>query len=158
MSEVTSNFPSVTSSHPLTQSTSSYSSISSTQTISTITSSIVLVVSSTSIPPTYRSTSVSSQNSNPIMANQPWMNPGVVLIANPNPLPDHLEKWLPKYNLDDGLPDEEHINNFMLAMNLNGVAHEDIVARLFPYTLQGYAISWYFSLPAGSIADWETFE
>ena len=135
-SEVTSNFPSVTSSHPLTQSTSSYSSIYSTQTISDVTSSIVLVVSSSFIPPTSGSTYVSSHSYNPIMANRPWTNLGAVLIANPNPLPDHPEKWLPKYNLDDGLPGEEHINNFMLAMNLNGVSHEDIVVILFPYTLQ----------------------
>lgn len=86
------------------------------------------------------------------------MNHGVVLIENPNSLSDYPEKWLPKYNLDDGLPAEEHMNNFMLAMNLKGISHEDIVVRLFPYTLQGSGGSWYFSLPAGSITDWATFE
>jgi len=34
---------------------------------------------------------------------------------------------------------EEHINNFMLSINLNGVVNEDAVVRLFPYTLQGTA-------------------
>lgn len=86
------------------------------------------------------------------------MNPGFVLIENPNPLPDHSEKWLPKYNPDDGIPAKENINNFMLAMNMNRVSHEDIVVRLFPYILQGSVESWYFSLPAGSISNWETFE
>lgn len=71
------------------------------------------------------------------MANQPsqpWENPGVGRVANPNALPTSLEKWLPKYNRDDGLPEEEHLNNFMLSMNLNGVAHEYVVIRLFLYT------------------------
>jgi len=45
----------------------------------------------------------------------------------------------------------------MLAMNHNGVAHEDVVIRLFPYTFQGSAGSWYFSLPVGSIRNWDTF-
>ncbi|MCY6488119.1 hypothetical protein, partial [Actinobacillus pleuropneumoniae] len=77
--------------------------------------------------------------------------PGAVLVANPNALPTNPKKWLPKYNPDDALSAEEHLNNFMLAINLNGVAHEDVVIRLFPYTFQGSTGSWYFSLPAGSI-------
>ena len=95
------------------------------------------------------------------MANQPaqpWTNPSVVLIANPNALPTNLEKWLPKYNPDDALPSEEHLNNFMLAMNLNGVEHEDVVIGLFPYIFQGSTRSWYFSLLVGLIKDWDTFQ
>jgi len=49
----------------------------------------------------------------------------------------HPEKWLPKFNLDIGILVEEHINNFMLSVNLNGVTEEAAVVRLFPYTLQG---------------------
>ena len=36
--------------------------------------------------------------------------------------------------------------------------HEDVVCRLFPHTLKGVAASWYFSLLANSITDWDTFE
>lgn len=46
----------------------------------------------------------------------------------------------------------------MLAINLNGVVKEDCVVRLFPYTIQGWAGSWYFPLPPGSINNWDTFE
>jgi len=46
----------------------------------------------------------------------------------------------------------------MLAMNLNGLGHEDVVIRLFPYTFQGFVGSWYFSLPIGSIRNWDTFQ
>lgn len=53
---------------------------------------------------------------------------------------------------------EEHINNFMLSINLNGVINEDAVVRLFPYTLQGTTGSWYVSLPSGSITSWDIFQ
>lgn len=53
---------------------------------------------------------------------------------------------------------EEHINNFMLSINLNGVTNEDIFIRIFPYTLQGVAESWYFSLPSKSITSWDIFQ
>lgn len=70
------------------------------------------------------------------MSNQPakpWKNTGVVLVYNPNALPAKLEKLLPKYNPDDGIPAEEHLNNFILSMNLNGFSHEGVVIILFPY-------------------------
>jgi len=47
-----------------------------------------------------------------------WKNPGVVRIARPlHPLLAHPEICLPKFNLDDGLPVEEYIDNFMLSIN-----------------------------------------
>ena len=87
----------------------------------------------------------------------PWTRPGAVNMPAPlHPLPDAPEKWLPKFNPDDGTQAEEHINNFMLAVNLKGVTEKDVVVRIFPYTLQGSAGSWYFSLPSGSITSWNT--
>lgn len=46
----------------------------------------------------------------------------------------------------------------MLAINLNGVVEEDCVVILFPYTLEGPAGSWYFSLKKTSITSWDIFE
>ena len=92
------------------------------------------------------------------MAQMPWNNPGAVLMPAPlNQLPAHPEKWLPKLNPEAGMLAEEHINNFMLSINLNGVINEYVV-RIFPYTLQGAAGSWYFSLPYGSITSWDIFQ
>ena len=93
------------------------------------------------------------------MAQRPWNNPGVVTMPAPlSQLLAHPEKWLPKFNRDVGILVEEHINNFMLLINLNGVTEEDTVVRIFPYTLQGVAGSWYFSLPSGSITSWNIFQ
>ena len=36
--------------------------------------------------------------------------------------------------------------------------HEYVVCILFPRTLKGKEASWYFSLPANSITNWNTFE
>ena len=93
------------------------------------------------------------------MAQSPWNNPREVLMPVPlSQIPAHLEKWLPKFNLEAGMLAEEHINNFMLSINLNGVTNEDVVIRLFPYTLQGAVESWYFSLLYGSITSWDIFQ
>ena len=45
-----------------------------------------------------------------------------------------------------------------LSINVNGVTEEDVVVRIFQYTLQGAAGSWYFSLPPGSINSWNAFQ
>lgn len=42
-------------------------------------------------------------------------------------LPAHPKKWLPKFNPEVGMLEEEHINNFMISINLNGVTNEDVV-------------------------------
>lgn len=46
----------------------------------------------------------------------------------------------------------------MLEITLNGVLEEDVICRLFHYIFEGSTGSWYFSLPTGSIIDWDTFE
>lgn len=90
---------------------------------------------------------------------RPWPNPGVVRMTTPlSQLPNHLERWLPKFNPNNGRLAEDHINNFILFVNLNGVTEEDAVVRLFPYSLQGASGSWYFSLPSCSINNWDTFQ
>ena len=93
------------------------------------------------------------------MVCHPWRNPGVVNMPTPrHVLPKYPERWLPKFNPNDGLPAEEHVHNFMLAINLKEVVEEDCIVILFPYTLIGSAGSWYFSLPYRSITSWYMFE
>ena len=65
---------------------------------------------------------------------------------------------LPKFDPDDDILPKNHINKFMLAMNIMNVQHEDIACRLFFLTLQGKASSWFFNLPFGSINSWQQFE
>jgi hypothetical protein len=46
----------------------------------------------------------------------------------------------------------------MLAIRLRNVEHEDVVCRLFPYTFEGNASTWYFSQQPHTIVSWEKFE
>jgi len=67
------------------------------------------------------------------MENSPWTTLGSLNITPPlHNIPKHPERWLPKYNAKDGLPTEEHIHNFMVVINLNGVSKEDYFFKLFP--------------------------
>lgn len=125
-------------------------SISSTQMTSVVSRSTITASSSSFIT----STSLTVT-----MASRPWSNLGAVQMPTPlHPLPKHPERWLPKFNRDDGLPTEENLHNYMLAINLNEVVGEEFVVRLFSYTLTGSPRSWYFSLPVNSITSCNIFE
>ena len=46
----------------------------------------------------------------------------------------------------------------MLDIRVRNVEHEDVVCRLFPYTFEGNASTWYFSQQPHTIVSWEKFE
>jgi hypothetical protein len=85
------------------------------------------------------------------MANQnnlarPWLDQDVVAVPGAqHPLPKHPEKWLPKFDPNSKQIAEDHIKKFMLAIRLRNVEHEDVLCRLFPYTFEGNASTWYFA-------------
>ena len=74
-------------------------------------------------------------------------------------LPQAFEKMLPKFDPNEKMLVDDHLQSFYLVVEgLRAREHEDVVCRLFPHTLKGAAASWYFGLPANSILDWDTFE
>ena len=74
-------------------------------------------------------------------------------------LPQNFDKMLPKFEPSEGILVHDHLQSFYFALEgLRVAKHEDIVCRLFPHTLKGKATSWYFSLPANSITNWNIFE
>jgi hypothetical protein len=98
------------------------------------------------------------------MANQnnparPWLDQDAVAVPGPqHPLPKHPEKWLTKFDPDSKRTAEDHIMKFMLDIRLRNVEHEDVVCRLFPYTFEGNASTWYFAQQPRTITSWEKFE
>jgi hypothetical protein len=98
------------------------------------------------------------------MANQnnparPWLDQDAVAVPGPqHPLPKHPKKWLTKFDPDSKQIAEDHIMKFMLDIRLHNVEHEDVVCRLFPYTFEGNASTWYFAQQPRTIASWEKFE
>ena len=69
-------------------------------------------------------------------ANPRWLTINALVIPGPqNPLPKHLEKLLPKLDPDADMLPKNHIDKFMLDMNIMNVQHEDVACRLFYFTL-----------------------
>ena len=63
-----------------------------------------------------------------------------------------------KFNPDERYPVEDHIKTFMQSVSLRNAVHQYVVCRLFPYSFEGKASTWYFSLESGSINSWDDFE
>ena len=60
--------------------------------------------------------------------NQPWLTINAISIPGPqNPLPKHPKTFLPKFDPDKDILLEEHIKQFMLALDLMNVQHEDVL-------------------------------
>ena len=58
-------------------------------------------------------------------------------------LPQAFEKLLPKFDPDEKTVVDDHLQSFYLAIaGLRDREYEDVVCRLFPYTLKGAAASW----------------
>ena len=68
------------------------------------------------------------------------------------------KKVLAKFDPGKGVSIEDHLKSFYLALNLLNADHEDVVCRIFQYTFEPKASSWYFSLQANSIVNWDGFE
>ena len=66
-------------------------------------------------------------------------------------LPQAFEKLLPKFDPNEKVVVDDHLQSFYLEIKgLKAGEHEDVVCRLFPHTLKGAAASWYFGFPAVS--------
>ena len=91
--------------------------------------------------------------------NRPWLDLDTVFVlGKQHKFPKNPEKWIPKFNPDEGSLVEDHIKTFMQAIRLRNVVHEDVVCRVFPYSFEGHASTWYFSLDSGTINSWDEFE
>ena len=73
-------------------------------------------------------------------ANPWWLTINALAIPGPhNPLPKHPKKLFPKFDPNDDILLEDHINTFMISMNIMNVKQESMACRLFCFTLQGKA-------------------
>ena len=81
----------------------------------------------------------------------------VVIPRIQHPLLKHLDKLLPKFNLDNKEPIENHIDKFILVVQTMNVQHEDVICHPLTLTFKGKASAWYFSLVQGSITNWVDF-
>lgn len=73
-------------------------------------------------------------------------------------MPQDYLKLLPKFNGEDEISSQRHMETFFaFAENLN-IEHLDVVLRLFVQSLDGKTEKWFKSLPDASNATWEELE
>lgn len=112
-----------------------------------------------SIPQYFRSVSASSQNTIAIVPPPPPIVMALFNIESPiqfsvyNDLPKYPNKLCPKYYLHKDV--EEHISIFKDMCFRAKIQHEDVICRLFPYTLSNEVYQWYIKLPCNSIRSWK---
>ena len=63
-----------------------------------------------------------------------------------------------KFNLDNTVKAEDHLDNFYLQLQTLEVRHDDISCRLFPCTLDSHVAAWYHNLPPNPIQNWGAFK
>ena len=76
----------------------------------------------------------------------------LVLPLSMNALPprDYL-KYMPKFNGEGEVTNEEHLANFYGYADILNIEHEDVWMRVFVQSLEGDVRKWFRSLTAGSI-------
>ena len=74
-------------------------------------------------------------------------------------MPQNFDKSLPKFEPNEGIFVDDHLQSFYLDLEgLQAADHEDVVCIFFHHTLKGKSASWYFSMQENSITNWNTFE
>ena len=82
-----------------------------------------------------------------------------VVLEFPNNVPT-MDEWgdfLPRIRGDDHDHPAQHLIEFHQYMNQLGIHHEDVLLKMFMYSLEGNAIQWYRSLPISSISSIKYF-
>jgi len=81
----------------------------------------------------------------------------------PHPLSDKYHEWIPMFNGTNVTTAERHVHNlerhvhnFYCTVGSRHIEHEDIIMMLFTLSLDSDARDSNFSLPQGSITDWDT--
>jgi len=73
-------------------------------------------------------------------------------------MPRHVEKLLMKYDPDEIVKAEDHLDTFYLHLQTLKVCYNGIACRLFPCTFDGREDVSYHNLPPNSIQNWRVFK
>jgi hypothetical protein len=82
-----------------------------------------------------------------------------VVPGFPNVVPtiDEWGDYLPRFREDKDDNPADHLLEFHEVMHQLGIHHEDVLMKMFMYSLEGYAREWYRSLPPASISSLKKF-
>jgi hypothetical protein len=78
----------------------------------------------------------------------------------PRQMPSRYENWLPRFTGNDGVRDEDHMDNFWAFFQLHPISDdvEYLAMKLFFATLHGNARKWYDDLLDASITSMDQLE
>ena len=74
-----------------------------------------------------------------------------------NPLPKDHPEYLPRFDGENGVTAQKHIQAFEDYLNIFEVDHEDDSIRLFALSLQGEVMTWFKTLPEARIPNLQQF-
>ena len=81
----------------------------------------------------------------------------LILPPTLNAFPNDYPKYLPRFDGENGVTAQKHIQAFEDYLNLFEVDDEDVANRIFALSLQGKVRTWFKSLPEASISNLEQF-
>ena len=76
----------------------------------------------------------------------------------PNEIPKGLGDKVAKFARNNAITSEQHLRDFSGLLNDYEVEHEDVVIKLFVYSLTEDARDWFKRLPNDSITSWSDLE
>jgi hypothetical protein len=72
-------------------------------------------------------------------------------------MPKESHKWLPKFTGNNVITTEEHLDAIGVAMEDNGIEHEDVAMKLLASSLDEDAKKWFKGLPDNHLQSYEAF-
>jgi hypothetical protein len=75
----------------------------------------------------------------------------------PNNMPKESHKWFPKFTGKNVVTLEEHLDAIGVAMEDNGIEHEDVAMKLLAMSLDEYVKKWFKGLLDNHLQSYETF-
>ena len=90
---------------------------------------------------------------NPVPRKVPNRYKPLVLPPVLNPLPKNHPEYLPRFDGENGITAQKHIQAFEDYLNIFEVEDEDVSIRLFALSLQSEVRTWFKALPEASISN-----
>jgi hypothetical protein len=76
--------------------------------------------------------------------------------GSPHKIPKGFKEWLPTFSGEEYTKTENHLDSFLSAFEPYD-QYEDVLMKLFSYSLIGKAKEWYTNISLGAITIWDVF-
>ena len=73
-------------------------------------------------------------------------------------MPRHMKTLLSIFDPYKNTKTQDHIDDLYMHLWMLEVRYEDVACRIFPFTLEGRAATWYQRLPVNLVHSWRDFK